>query len=193
VLNDKVIERLGRFDPRLMAVLAVALTLAIAAQFWILLLRQPVAAYMQKRATLEMLRHGVEAARAQAATPALLERQISEIEARVQPRERLLTPDQMVVRVVGDLNRIGKLHAVSISSVRPAESRAVLMFNEVVFEIAARGSYQSLYEWLRQVENEVGPLVVSQIELRPQQGSDMLALTLKLSAYNRLETGSAGK
>ncbi len=56
------------------------------------------------------------------------------------------------------------------------------MFEEVPFEVEIVGGYFSLYDWLRDVEAELGPMVVKQYRISSEE-RDLTRMSLTMVSY----------
>jgi Tfp pilus assembly protein PilO len=178
------LNRLSKFDPRLLMLGAAVILFLLAFESWTLLLKPQVAALKLKQQEKESLERSTRDAQVLPAQIEKMKQDIAGLNGQIMGSKINLSADQMVVRMVDDLSRIGKRYAVSVSSVRPGEPKSVMMFNEISFDVAAKGSYASLYEWMTAIEKELGPLVVTQLGLQAQAPNSPLTLTLKLAAYH---------
>ena len=178
------LSRLMKLDPRILGLGAAIIVFLLAFESWILLLKPQVAALKLKQQERESLERSTRDAQALPAQIAQMKKDITGLNAQIMGTKINLSADQMVVRMVDDLSRIGKRYAVTVGSVRPGEPKSVMMFNEISFDVVAKGSYASLYEWLAAVENELGPLVITEMGLLSQTANNPLSLTVKLAAYH---------
>jgi len=185
-------DRLARVEPRVLLLLMFGILALLLLQGWLSLLRAPLS-------DLRRL-HGERAALVRPpAEPAHLQTEIRRIEHelallthQLQGQRTQVPVDQMVVSIIDRLDRIAARRGVRLDSVRPGATRRVLMFDEVSSDIKVTGKYQALFEWLRDTEDELGPLVVTQFSMKLTDApSGTLAMNLKLAAYRPVATGAA--
>jgi Tfp pilus assembly protein PilO len=181
---NPTIARMMKLDPRLLAFGAAMIIFLLGFESWTLLLKPQVAAMKLKQQERETLERSTRDAQVLPAQIEQMKKEIGGLNTQIMGNKASLSADQMVVRMVDDLSRIGKRYAVTVGSVRPGEAKAIMMFNEINFDIVAKGSYISLYEWLAAIEKELGPLVITQLDLRAEAPNGPLALSLKLAAYH---------
>jgi Tfp pilus assembly protein PilO len=181
---NPTIARMMKLDPRLLAFGAAMIIFLLGFESWTLLLKPQVAAMKLKQQERETLERSTRDAKVLPAQIEQMKKEIGGLNTQIMGNKASLSADQMVVRMVDDLSRIGKRYAVTVGSVRPGEAKAIMMFNEISFDIVAKGSYVSLYEWLAAIEKELGPLVITQLDLRAEAPNGPLALSLKLAAYH---------
>lgn len=177
-------NRLMKLDPKLLALGAAVIVFLLAFESWTLLLKPQVAALKLKQQERESLERSTRDAQVLPAQIAQIKKDIAGLNGQIMGSKINLSADQMVVRMVDDLSRIGKRYAVTVGSVRPGEPKSVMMFNEISFDVTAKGNYASLYEWLAAIEKELGPLVITNLGLQTQTPNNPLSLTIKLAAYH---------
>jgi Tfp pilus assembly protein PilO len=177
-------NQLMKLDKRLLTLGAAIIIFLLAFESWVLLLKPQVAALKLKQQERESLERSTRDAQVLPAQIAQMKKDIAGLNGQIMGSKVNLSADQMVVRMVDDLSRIGKRYAVTVGGVKPGEPKSVMMFNEISFDVTAKGSYASLYEWLAAVEKELGPLVITQLGLQAQAANLPLSLTVKLAAYH---------
>jgi len=91
--------------------------------------------------------------------------------------------NQKTAFVIGRLDAISSQHQVHLHSVKPGEVASIAMFQELPFNIELGGSYFKLVDWLQQVEQDLGPIVVKEFTLRPNPVGNDLIMKLTLVAY----------
>lgn len=190
-MKDRIMVSLARIEPRVLLLLMAGILAILMLEGW-LLLRAPLADYRRmqgERAAL--VRPQAEPARLQAQI-GLIEGELAALTHKLQGQGTQLPVEQMVVSIIDRLDRIAARRGVRLDSVRPGATRQVLMFDEVSSDIKVTGRYQALFEWLRDTEDELGPLVVTQFSMKlTDAASGTLALNLKLAAYRPVTTGAA--
>lgn len=97
--------------------------------------------------------------------------------------------DQLVVDVMGELNRTSNQHKVILGSVVPGTAHKVLMFDEVPFDIEVNGSYQDIMGWLRELESRIDTLSISRLEITHNEASDELSAKVHIAVYREAEPG----
>lgn len=190
-MNSWTVARLIGINPRLLLIGATCALLLIAMECWILLLRDPIAEYRgiqnKEKALESTLRH-------MSASPPALEKvsqEVAALEQRIQGMDLQLPADRLVVGMIGKLDGIAVRHGVALVRVKPGADKDVFMFEEVSFDIELRGKYQSLFDWLRDVETELSNLVITQFEIKP--ASNLLSINLKAAIYRLKQVGEERK
>lgn len=182
---NAILARIAALDPKLQRIGIAAILLLIGFESWQLVLKKPLAEFRLKQQEKIALERGAAEANKYPAELLRLNKEVADLRTQILGTNNSLNTDQMVVKLVDDLATIGKRHGVKLGNVVPNAERNIFMFSEVAFDINAKGSYGALYNWLSSLENELGPLVVSQMEIRPPGGTEKeLGLTVKLSAYH---------
>ena len=97
---------------------------------------------------------------------------------------------QVEAYIIGRLQEISWGTSVDLVSVQPAMGEQVQIFQEILFNVEAVGHYQNLYEWLWEVRNELGYVVVNEYKLRRKDDDDeepLLMAELSLASYRAVE------
>lgn len=116
-----------------------------------------------------------------------LSRELQRVRAELYGTAARVPLRQIESFVIDSLDRISGRHAVELLSVKPGEASAVLMFEELPYDVQALGRYFDLYEWLREVETELRPMAIKQFSMKPDTGGERVALDLRLVAYRPTE------
>ncbi|MFQ5559982.1 MAG: type 4a pilus biogenesis protein PilO, partial [Nitrospinota bacterium] len=77
-------------------------------------------------------------------------------------------------------------HDVELTAIRPEKSRKASLFEEVPFRIEVVGDYFSLYDWMVEVEEKLGPMVVKKFAIVEDYKTKKLLLKMSIVSY-RLE------
>lgn len=189
-MKAQFLARFLQLDSRVLLMAMVCTLALIASQSWVLLFKNPITEYRavqhdgdeREKALLGLEQIPPEIDK--------LKRQVGELERRLQVAQTQLPSDQMLVAVVGDLDRIAARHGIALMRVKPGADTDVLMFEEISFDIELRGRYESLFAWLRDVETELTALAITQFEIKTV--SDSLTINLKVASY-RLKNAKDGR
>jgi Tfp pilus assembly protein PilO len=181
---------LQRVPPRTVVLLmsALALTLVIALVSYVV---WPQArAYRESLATLRLL-EGV------AAKGDSLQGEMSRLQDRVDTLNRQLHGDmvdlpknQMESFVIGRLQEISWRNHVELLSVTPGLGDKVQVFEEVTFNVRVSGDYFDLYQWLQDLREELGYVVVQQFKLAagpPADTARRVVATFTIVSYREAQ------
>lgn len=207
-MKARIMALLGRLEPRVLLMLMGCIIALLMLQGWLLVLRQPLSDYRRLQSELQSglqsgRQSGLQGERASLVQPPAdpsrmqaeldrLEVELAALTQKLQGQGPVLAADQLVVHIIERLDRIAGRRGVRLAGVRPGATRRVLMFDEVSSEIKVTGKYQALFEWLREAEEELGPLVVTGFSIKlTDAASGALAMDLKLAAYRPAANGAA--
>ena len=93
----------------------------------------------------------------------------------------------MLVYLISEVDRIGTRHGVELSGAMPGPTRKAVIFDEIPFDIEAKGSYQSLVDWMGDIERSLPTLSIVRFEIRPSGTPPQLAMKIRIAAYRPLE------
>lgn len=175
-------------QPRMFAILLISMLLLTCVAGYLYVLKQPVKALGQSKQALQLLETEVY-------TGVSLQNQIEAFEAQVQKLNislrgtgQRLPESQMIAFVIGQLDSIAEQHAVKLISVKPGSTESIFTFKELPFNVELEGSYLSLYQWLYQVEKQLGPIVIKQYEISAVADSTQRQMRLVIAAYQFIDS-----
>lgn len=152
-------------QPRMLLILLVSLVLMSVLSAYLYVLKQPLQNLSKAQQTLSSLLD--ESIDSNSLT--------SDIETQTQLNQTLsqqllgtspqLPLNQMVAFVIGELDRVAEKHALHLGSVRPQETQRILTFNALNFDVEISGRYTDLYQWLTDVEQVLGPMVINRFTI----------------------------
>ncbi len=117
-----------------------------------------------------------------------LAQEVQNIIYTLQGKTPLLPVSEMIAHTIGRLDAISRRHDIELVSIRPGGLNRVHMFEEIPFAIEVLGNYFKLYGWLRDVEKELGPMVVKNFELGSKSMDDKLLMKLSMVSYRPSRT-----
>ncbi|MDH3314337.1 MAG: type 4a pilus biogenesis protein PilO [Gammaproteobacteria bacterium] len=185
-IAEKLVAALMRIDRRLVLLMMAVIVALIGFQSWVSLFRQPLAEYRLITSSHKSLK-AVERENASLELQIqTLTAQTRALEKHVQNASSRLAQDALLVHLVAELDRLAVQREVKLNSVKPGASREVPMFEEISFDVDARGTYSALFDWLQDIESGLGVLSVKAFNITLATGSGAVNLSLKLAAYRRL-------
>lgn len=125
------------------------------------------------QARLDALREKVET----------LERRLHGDMARLQPKE-------IEAYIIGRLQAISWRNRVELVGVEPGRGEAIETFREMLFKVSLAGDYFDLYEWLRDLGEELGFVVIKQYQMSPvdsAEKSPRLSAELTIASYRTMD------
>lgn len=114
---------------------------------------------------------------------AAIEAELAELRDRLYGGPSDLPPEKTESYIIERLDRISERHAIELVSVKPGDGKEVLMFDELLYEVEVKGRFFALVDWLREMEQELRPIVVNEFELRPEASEGRVAMKLRLASY----------
>lgn len=191
-MNDRIMARLSAIEPRALLLMMVCVLAILLFEGWLQVLRQPMSDYLRlKGERAAQVQPRSEPPRVQAEI-GRLEGEVAALAKKLQGQSAQRPVDQMVVAIIDRLDHIAVRRGVRLDSARQGATRRVLMFDEVSTDIKVTGKYAPLFEWLRDAEAELAPLVITQFSMkRTDTASGTLAMELKLAEYRPVTTGAA--
>lgn len=94
-----------------------------------------------------------------------------------------LASNEMVAFVIGRLDNLARKQNVQLLSVEPGDVTQVFEFDEIPFHIEIVGSYFHLVDWLRNAEQELGPMVIKTFDIAPAGAGENRRMRLTMVSY----------
>lgn len=182
-----VLERLSVRELRLLLI-GLAAIVAAGLAFGLLVPRAK---------TMLAAQNDVEVLEAASQDVSALEQLLTDESATLEELRRRLYGDmanlpvrQVEAYIIGRLQEVSWDSGVELVSVEPAMGQQVQVFQELLFNVELVGEYHDLYEWLWDVRNELGYVVVKEYSLSRQDNFDeepVLSARLSLSSYRTIQ------
>jgi Tfp pilus assembly protein PilO len=152
----------------------IALTLMAA---YLYLFKQPLKEYRQLHQKLELLKDEIQTGIPVSKQIDNTEKNLLELKNKLYGTAPQLPINQKIASVIGQLDTISSGQKVNLTSIKPGEVTQLFLLQEQPFTIEISGSYFSLFNWLYQVEEELGPILVKEFDI----SSDTSKLRMKLT------------
>lgn len=110
-------------------------------------------------------------------------RELGELRSQLFGGPADLPPEKAESYIVERLDRTAEHHAIELLGVRPGESKQVLMFDELLYEVEVEGEFFALVAWLREIEQELRPLVINEFGMKPRGQGVRVGMKLRLASY----------
>jgi Tfp pilus assembly protein PilO len=194
-MMERVASAAGELHPRaLLAVIAFIITF-IVFEGWMLVLRKPFADYQKVAATRATLSEKLQQLPDQAGELGRLSTELKQLSEQLGGELRLpASDDKMAASLMAALDQSAAAHSVMLSGVKPRERKPVSVFEEVSFDISARGSYLRLCEWMLDFGNTVGNnATISEFDMKTAEEGRQVMLVLKIALYRPLKIGESSK
>lgn len=170
-------------QPRMLVIMMLSIILMILVSSYLYVLKKPFQGFRQNKQTLVLLQNELQ-------TGVPLQKQIESqqklvehLNLKLHGTGPKLTESKMVAYVIGKLDEIASRHQVILSSVKPQNSEILFTFKELPFRIEISGDYFNLYAWLKDVENDLRPIVIKQFDISPNNQNKKRKMLLTLVAY----------
>ena len=181
----RLLRILGAMPARQLHLLGAGLLLIVAASLWTFALRAPLAQLRTVRAEQLRLEAG-------GADPTLLAAQVAQADGAIAVLAARLgggagaarqAPDQLLVALVGDINRLALVHGIGVTAVTPTQNGQTMVFDQVGFEAQASGPYSALLAWMTAVEAAQANIAIAGFEMQPAKTPGQILMTIRIAAY----------
>jgi Tfp pilus assembly protein PilO len=191
-VSGRIAQALAKLSPGMLTLLSALVIGALVLEAWILVLRQPFAAYRELSAARQSLRAIEELMAAQELELRQASARHKELSQRLGAELGETAPEeQLTVSLMRKLDQAASRAGIKLTSLKPAGHRPVLSFEELSFEVGAQGKYLALCQWLLGFEELIGKFAtVSELTMRSVEDGKQVSLSLRLALYRPLPAGT---
>jgi len=184
-----VIDRLLKqgISLRVMCLSLASILLLAGLASYLYLYKKPLSEYGRLKQSHILLQSKTENKFRVQADIGRLEKELKGIQQELHGDTPALSVNALVAYAIEKIDIISARHKVQFVSVKPGTSKQVYQFEEVPFVVEVAGDYSNLYEWLYNLEKELGPMVVKQYALKPDARTKKLTMELEMVSYRPLE------
>ena len=170
-------------QPKMLLFLLVSLLLLTLTATYLYLIKKPFSEYRQSQQTLSLLENELQSGLSFSSLIATANQNIAQLDTQLYGTSQLLPINQIIAHVIGELDQIADQHNVKLVSVNPGKLGDRHIFKELPFNLELAGTYLNLYEWLNDVEQSLGPIVVKQFEISPDPITEIRTMQLTMVSY----------
>lgn len=185
---QRLVDFLTPLNSRMVTAVMLLLVALLAFEGWMLVLRQPFAAYEQSRTARLSLADSLS----QSPDVSIeLKQVVSELQQLSDKLSGQLhmpaSDDEIAATLMAALDQSAARHGLTLSSVVPGERNPVSVFEEVPFEVSATGPYLRLAAWMLDFENTLGHnSAVADFDMKTAGHGDLVNLSLRIALYRPL-------
>jgi Tfp pilus assembly protein PilO len=194
-MTRRILDAIDKLNPRLVLALMLLVIGLLAFEGWMLLLRKPFAEYRQIAATRLELAAALNQFQDQSSDLGTLAAELRQLSDNLSGQLHLpASDDKIAASLMEALDRSAVSHSLKLSSVKPRERKPVSVFEEVSFEVGAKGGYLPLCQWMLDFGNTLGgSATISEFDMKSAEEGKTVLLTLKLALYRPQQTSEVGK
>lgn len=194
-MMNSVIVALSKLNPRVVIGLMLLIVSLLAIEGWMLVLRKPYAEYQQIAATRASLASTLSLSSDQSSDLEKLTVELKQLTEKLGGE--LLLPasdDKMAASLMEALDRSAAVYGVTLSGIKPKERKQVSVFEEVSFEITAKGPYLHLCEWMLDFGKTLGNnATITEFDMKNTNEQRKVALSLNIALYRPLKFNEVAK
>jgi Tfp pilus assembly protein PilO len=126
----------------------------------------------------------------------LLNHQINSLTSDIEALQRRLHGDmaslpvkEIESHVVGKLQQISWQNDIQLVGIEPSAGATIETFHEILFRVSLAGDYLDMYQWLREVSEDLGFVLVKQYEMQPIDENALnprLSVELTMATYRAM-------
>ena len=174
-------------QPRILALVLFSIVLLALLAGFLYVLKQPWQALQKSNQSLMSLQREIKTKRPLRQQIQQMQTTVHKLEARLNGGGRQLADNQMIAVIIGQLDHIANKHDVKLLSVKPGKPGKLFNFRELLFYVELEGDYSSLFQWLFQMEKELGPIVIKQFDIQANTATNQRKMSLVIASYRYLQ------
>ena len=175
-------EQLTGIEPGSLKLMLMLTAVVIATAMALYLVKPYYLDFRDRRVSYQMLLDQID-------DPAQLQRSIDQARADISALQLALHGEagnmpvnEMESYLVGRLQRLAWDAGIELVSVRPGNAKRIMEFEEISFEVEVTGGYRNLYQWLNEIGNALGFMLVTNYEISlANRNSDSTALNMHVT------------
>lgn len=183
IMTDRIARACSALPARQLHLLGAGLLLVLAASLWTLALRAPLAQLRIVRAEHQRLAASGPDPRLLAAQLAQLDADVETLSTRLGLKSVHPAPAQMLVTLVGDINRLALAHGITVNGVTPAADTQTMVFDGVGLELDANGTYGALLAWMAAIESAQANIAIAGFDMQPAKAPGQINIKIRIAAY----------
>jgi Tfp pilus assembly protein PilO len=184
---NAVLIRFGRREFLLILSMAV---LSVTALLFTFLVLPPLKTYLQISKTESSLSNVVIDGQELNSQLDQFRQDIELLERRLHGDMASLPEKEIEAHIVGKLQQISWQNNIQLIGVEPSAGDTVESFHEILFRVTLAGDYPDLYQWVREVGDELGFVLIKQYEMQTLDDvakNPLLSVKLTMSTYRALK------
>ena len=184
---NAVLTRLGQREFFLILSMAV---LAVTSLLFTFLVLPPLKTYLQVSKSATSLGNVAIGGQELNSQLTQFHQDIELLERRLHGDMASLPEKEIEAHIVGKLQQISWQNNIQLVGVEPSAGDTVESFHEILFRVTLAGDYPDLYQWLRDVGDELGFVLIKQYEMQTLDTvakNPLLSVELTMSTYRALK------
>ena len=184
---NAVLTRLGQREFFLILSMAV---LAVTSLLFTFLVLPPLKTYLQVSKSATSLSNVAIGGQELNSQLTQFHQDIELLERRLHGDMASLPEKEIEAHIEGKLQQISWQNNIQLVGVEPSAGDTVESFHEILFRVTLAGDYPDLYQWLRDVGDELGFVLIKQYEMQTLDTvakNPLLSVELTMSTYRALK------
>jgi len=180
---------LPRLDPRVHDRALVAPFIMLAAVAWVCLVGPDWREVARLRASRVMLAEVLNSGEDIPSELATARQSVARLENQIFGKNMNLPMKQLEAQIIGRLQEISSRNRVQLDGVRPGTRKRLRLFVESPIEVEVTGDYFDIARWLRELNSELGFIVVNEYEMQPvtRDASPLVRMKMTMVSYRTEE------
>ncbi len=170
-------------QPRMLIIMLVSIIFLTLISSYLYVIKKPFLGLRQHQQTLSLLQGELQTGIPLQHKIKTQQQLVENLNQQLHGTGPKLPVNKMIAYVIGELDKIASRHQVNLSSVKPQTSKTMFSFKELPFQIEISGDYFNLFSWLKDVEHDLGPIVIKQFDISPLGRTNDRKMQLTIVAY----------
>ena len=185
-MMTNVLSKFGRRDIVLILSLLVFATTSLAFTFLVLPKIKAYLAVTKTESTLIMIVDNGDILDSQIKS---LSDSIDSLQLRLHGDMASLPVKEIEAHVVGKLQQISWQNDIQLVGIEPTAGATIETFHEILFRVTLAGEYPNMYQWIREVSDELGFVLIKQYEMQAMDNrrqNPQLSVQLTMATYRAM-------
>lgn len=165
MISDQLRHGLLEVEPRSLGMILIATGLLIAVAVSLYMIKPQYLSFDDKSASFEMLQSQIDD---QAQLQQVIDeerKKIRSLQLQLHGEAGELPVNEIESYLVGRLQGLAWDAGIELSGVRPGQAKRIMEFEEISFKVEVTGEYGNLYQWLSNIGDTLGFMLVSNYEI----------------------------
>ncbi len=133
------------------------------------------------QADLSTLKQSMQVRQISEADIALAEKSVADVGRKLHGDMANLPVKELEAHIIGRLQSVSWRNNIRLEAIQPGKGEVVDNFEEMRFSVSLTGRYFDLYRWLRDIDKELGFVLIKSYRMEPAGGRSGSELDAKLT------------
>ena len=165
MITQSIRQNLQQVEPKSLGLILLLSGFVIAVAASLYIVKPQYQSYNDKSASLEILNSQIDDQSQLQQVIDVERKKIEALQLKLHGEAGEMPVNEIEAYLVGRLQELAWDAGIELSGVRPGQAKRILEFEELSFKVDVTGEYQNLYQWLNNIGDTLGFMLVSNYEI----------------------------